>query len=97
MPASMGLVACLILVFLAFCLLMAGVLAFCIRERRKVDSIGNPRCADPITGEIHPHHHVASSTDAKDDERVAIFLFGSIIVGALLALMTGYLVFFVEW
>ncbi len=93
----MGLVASLMLVFLVFCLLMAGVLGFCIRERRKVDGIGNPACADPITGEIHPHRHVASSTDADDDERVAMILFGSIIAGALLALITGYLVFFREW
>lgn len=93
----MGLAASLMLVFLAFCLLMAGVLAFCIRERRKVDGIDSPAHADPITGEIHPHHHVVSSTDADDDERVAVILFGSIIAGALLALITGYLVFFREW
>jgi len=93
----MGLVASLVLVFLAFCLLMSGVLAFCIRERRKVDAIASPAYADPITGEIQPHHHVVSSTDADDDERVAMILFGSIIAGALLALITGYLVFFREW
>ena len=93
----MGLVTSLLLVFFAFCLLMAGVLAFCIRERRKVDGIGNPAYADPITGEIHPNHYAESSTDAGDDERVAIILFGSIFAGALLALMTGYLVFFREW
>ncbi len=97
----MGLVASLLAVFLAFCLLMAGVLAFCLRERRKVDGLGNLQQVsaqiDPPTGEIPPHHHIASASDADDDSRIAMVLFGSIIVGALLALLTGYLVFFKTW
>lgn len=93
----MGLVASLLAVFLAFCLLMAGVLAFCLRERRKMDGIGNPAQVDPSTGDIRPHDHVVSPNDADDDSRVALVLFGSIIAGALLALITGYLVFFREW
>ncbi len=96
----MGLVTSLLIVFFSFCLLMAGVLAFCLRERRKIDGIGNPAKRDAITGEtgeIGPHDHTSSPDDAEQDSRVAIVLFGSIIAGALLALITGYLVFGKTW
>ncbi len=93
----MGLVSSLLIVFFSFCLLMAGVLAFCLRERRKIDGIGNPARRDAVTGEINPHDHVAAPDDAEQDSRVAIVLFGSIIAGALLALITAYLVFGRTW
>jgi hypothetical protein len=93
----MGLVTSLLVVFFSFCLLMAGVLAFCLRERRKIDGIGNPVKRDTTTGEIHPQDHVVSPGDDEQDSRVAIVLFGSIIAGALLALITGYLVFGKTW
>lgn len=93
----MGLISSLLVVFLLFCLLMAGVLAFCLRERRKIDGIGNPMKRDAITGEIRPQDHIASPDDAEQDSRVAIVLFGSIIAGALLALITAYLVFGRTW
>jgi hypothetical protein len=93
----MGLVTSLLIVFFSFCLLMAGVLAFCLRERRKIDGIGHPAKRDTLTGEIHPQDHVVSPGDDEQDSRVAIVLFGSIIAGALLALITGYLVFGKTW
>lgn len=93
----MGLVTSLLVVFFSFCLLMAGVLAFCLRERRRVDGIGNPAKRDEFTGEIRPQDHVASPDDAEQDSRVAIVLFDSIIAGALLALITAYLVFGRTW
>ena len=93
----MGLISSLLVVFLLFCLLMAGVLAFCLRERRKIDGIGNPAKRDAYTGDIRPQDHVASPNDAEQDSRVAIVLFGSIIAGALLALITAYLVFGRTW
>jgi hypothetical protein len=93
----MGLVGSLLIVFLLFCLLMAGVLAFCLRERRKIDGIGKPGKQDTYAGDFNPRHHAASPDDAEQDSRVAIVLFGSIIAGALLALITGYLVFGRVW
>jgi hypothetical protein len=93
----MSLVGSLLIVFVSFCLLMAGVLAFCLRERRKIDGIGNPAKRDTITGEIQPQDHIVSPDDAEQDSRVAIVLFGSIIAGALLALITAYLVFGRTW
>ena len=93
----MGLVGSLLIVFLLFCLLMAGVLAFCLRERRKIDGIGKSGKQDTYAGDFNPQHHAASPDDAEQDSRVAIVLFGSIIAGALLALITGYLVFGRVW
>jgi hypothetical protein len=82
-------------VFLAFCIMMGGVLAFCLRERRKVDGL-----EQSLDG-THEPANLQSGSDSNDDEaadnRVAMVLFGTIILGALLALMTGYLVFFRDW
>jgi hypothetical protein len=86
-------------VFLAFCLLMGGVLAFCLRERRKIDSLGNLDNV-PIDARQEPLHRVSGPGSAEDetaDNRVAMVLFGTIIIGALLALITAYLVFFRDW
>lgn len=97
----MGLVASLLIVFLAFCLLMAGVLAFCLHERRKIDGLGNNgvrRAGARYAPEETPIQElIASPTDEADDNRVAMVLFGTIVAGALLALITGYLVFFRAW
>ena len=120
-PDSVGLTASLVVVFFIFCLMMAGVLWFCLKERRKIDGLGvvdvgsrgsigsmgglgdlaDPR--DPIDAS---HHQTINSSgeqfidnlqDAEDDKRVATVLFGAIIGGAVLALITGYLVFFRTW
>lgn len=109
---SFGLTVSLTLVFLAFCVLMAGVLAFCLRERRKIDGFGNPSAHHklPVTVDRSSSVNLLdgnfsnaspaspnSEEDEAADKRVTIVLFGSIIGGALLALMTGYLVFFRSW
>ena len=73
--------ASLILIIGIFCAIMFGVLAFCIRERK--------RTLARRTGGIEQ--------DQAEDARVAVVLFGAIIVGALLALITMYLVFFRQW
>jgi hypothetical protein len=74
----------LLLVFLAFCIIMGAVLTFCIRERRMIDGLNNvpPASAEAIESE---------------DERLVKVLFGAIVAGALLALITGYLVFIRDW
>lgn len=71
----------LIAVFLAFCLLMAGVLAFCLSERKR-NRTGVP--------------HTSTSAE-REDKRVAVVLFSAMIAGVVLALMTGYLVFYLQW
>ena len=73
--------ASLILILGIFCAIMFGVLAFCLRERKRT-------LADPVS---------TVERDQAEDTRVAMVLFGSIIVGALLALITMYLVFFRQW
>ncbi|MCA3002671.1 MAG: hypothetical protein ACK5RJ_09340 [Burkholderiales bacterium] len=74
----------LLVVFLAFCVIMGAVLTFCIRERRLVDGLSDvaPMSAEAIENE---------------DIRLVKVLFGAIIAGALLALITGYLVFMRDW
>ena len=71
----------LILIAGIFCAIMFGILAFCLHERKQTLK------------------KVVSSakSDQAEDSRVAIVLFGSIIVGAVLALITMYLVFFRQW
>jgi len=76
----------LTIVFVAFCVIMGALLIFCIRERRMVDGLAGVNNA-PMT---------AQAIEAEDS-RIVKVLFGSIIVGALLALITGYLVFFRTW
>jgi hypothetical protein len=93
----MGLVISLLIVFFSFCLLMAGVLAFCLHERRKIDGIGNAVERNAVTGDTNSALQGAERDDAEQDSRVAMVLFGSIIAGALLALITGYLVFGRTW
>ncbi len=68
---------------LAFIAVMAVVLAFCFRERHLWHD-GNTG-AD-LRGTRAAEH--------ASDRRIAAVIFGAIIVGALLALLVGYLVFF---
>jgi|GEM_PF-1097345 len=99
-PDSLGLSFSLMLVFLAFCLMMAGVLVFCLRERRKIDGLDDHReCAglESTTTEMMTEQFITNPQNIADDNRVAMVLFGSIIGGAMLALITGYLVFFRDW
>jgi hypothetical protein len=99
----MGLVGGLLLVFLTFCLLMAGVLGFCLHERRKIDGLAQPRAQarapahEEVRVDSNGEGFTVSSTDEADDNRVALVLFGTIVIGALLALVTGYLVFIKTW
>ena len=96
---SFGLTFSLIFVFIAFCLLMAGILAFCLRERRKIDGLDSQHHEgrQQQHTEIVTEQFTANLQDTADDNRVAIVLFGTIIGGAALALITGYLVFFRDW
>lgn len=73
----------LLLVFLAFCAVMGGVLALCFRERRL-----SARRA------FHTESPVTLHTADRQGNRLAFILLGCIIAGALLALLTAYLVFF---
>jgi len=70
----------LISILLAFSAIMAGVLGFCLRERQ--------RATGHSEGAFDPR------SDRDDDQRVALTLFGGIISGILLALLTAYLMFF---
>lgn len=71
----------LIAILLAFFAIMVGVLVFCLRERKRA-----------LLQRI-----VNRSRDEDDDNRVAVVIFGAIIVGAMLALVTAYVVFFRQW
>ena len=107
----------LILAFLAFCLLVAAVLHFCLRQRRRQRGSGPrldalidyllpdlqpavplARAAIASVGVIVPNGWRAMdrehTRDDDDVERVSIMVLGAIIVGALLAVIAGYLVFF---
>ena len=96
---SIGLTFSLIFIFVAFCMLMAGVLAFCLRERRKIDGLENlqQKGDHRKAGAMITQQFTANPQDTADDNRVAIVLFGTIIGGAALALISGYLVFFRDW
>jgi hypothetical protein len=82
----MTLVASLAAVFAAFCVIMGAVLMFCIRERRMVDGL-----------EANNQLPMTAEAIEAEDSRIVKVLFGAIIAGALLALITGYLVFFRTW
>ena len=71
----------LALVFGLFCLIMAAVLALCLRERKRAMA----------------NRGIDAKRDEQADNRVAKALFGAIIVGALRALITAYLIFFRQW
>ena len=71
----------LILIIAIFSAIMFGVLAFCLQMRKRTLARQGNNTAQ----------------DHVEDKRVAIVLFGAIIIGAVLALMTMYLVFFRQW
>jgi len=73
----------LIAAFSAFIAVMALVLAACFRERRLWH---DGKSGNNVTG--------TPAAEQASDTRIAIVIFGAIIVGALLALLVGYLVFF---
>ena len=68
----------LIAILVVFLAIMFGVLGFCLRERKRALA----------------HDVPDAKRDEANDNRIAVILFGAIIVGALLALITAYLVFF---
>lgn len=68
----------LIVILLVFVGIMFGVLGFCLRERKR--ALANQA--------------VDARRDEQADNRVAVVLFGGILVGAVLALITAYVVFF---
>ena len=71
----------LAVILLVFVGIMFGVLAFCLRERRR--ALAN--------------QGIDARRDEDADNRIAIVLFGGIIGGAVLALITAYVVFFRQW
>ena len=71
----------LIVIIGLFTAIMFGVLAFCLRTRRRTLARDTP----------------SAEQDQAEDARVAVVLFGAIVVGAALALITMYLVFFRQW
>ena len=73
----------LVAALFAFIAIMAVVLGFCFRERHLWH--------DGKTGTDLRGTHTA---EHASDRRIAAVIFGAIIVGALLALLVGYLVFF---
>ncbi len=68
---------------LAFMAVMAVVLGFCFRERHLWH---DGKTGADLSG--------TPTAERASDRRIAAVIFGAIIVGALLALLVGYLVFF---
>ena len=73
----------LTIAFLAFVVIMAVVMAFCFRERHRWH---DGRTGQDLSG--------SEAAERASDTRITIVIFGGILVGALLALLVGYLVFF---
>jgi uncharacterized membrane protein len=73
--------ASLIAIIGIFTAIMFGVLAFCIGTRKRTLA----------------RNASDAEQDQAEDTRVAAVLFGAIVVGAVLALITMYLVFFRQW
>jgi hypothetical protein len=71
----------LVVILVVFFAIMIAVLSFCLKERKRAVALR----------EVDPRH------DRAMDNRIAVILFGAIIVGALLALVTAYVVFFRQW
>ena len=103
----MGLAFSLLIVFLLFCLMMAGVLAFCLRARGDSETIDHSSAYQTLSAgastvasqpsSVSLHSAPSNPADEEQDLRVATIVFGSIFLGALLAVITGYLVFFRDW
>jgi membrane protein implicated in regulation of membrane protease activity len=73
----------LVAALFAFVAVMAVVLGFCFRERHLWH---DGRTGADLRG--------TPTSERASDRRIAAVIFGAIIVGALLALLVGYLVFF---
>lgn len=73
----------LITAFIVFCIVLAIVLGVAIKERRAWHDL---RTGKDVEG--------TREAGQASDTRVALVIFGSIIIGALLAIVVGYLVFF---
>ncbi len=71
----------LIAIWGSFVAIMFGVLGFCLVERKRALASG---ISD-------------AERDKRADKRVLLVLFASMIAGALLALITAYVVFFRVW
>lgn len=100
----------LVVAFLVFVAAMAAVFAVCVSERRRQAPLQRPTSDDlsdqkntedgwrrPEIG--HLQAYSASDmrqlqSDMQSDNRVALVIFGGIVLGAILALCVGYVVFF---
>lgn len=71
----------LVVILLVFFAIMIAVLAFCLKERKRALAV----------------HRVDPRSDRDVDNRIVVILFGAIIAGAVLALITAYVVFFRQW
>jgi hypothetical protein len=76
----------LIAILLAFVIIMAGVLWTCLAARRR------ERGQSALDAEARTAQ--GARRDETGDNRIALIIFGGIMVGALLALTTAWLVFF---
>jgi hypothetical protein len=73
----------LVAAFLAFCIVLGIVFTVAVRERRAWHNLSTGK---DVEG--------SREAEQRSDMRILIVIFGSIILGALLAIVVGYLVFF---
>ncbi|MBL8520471.1 MAG: hypothetical protein JNK75_07335 [Betaproteobacteria bacterium] len=71
--------ATLIAILLVFVALMAAVLYLCLRGRKRA-----------MAGEGTPP---GARRDADEDNRIAVVIFGAILMGAVLAILAGLVLF----
>lgn len=76
--------ASLILISVALCAMLLVLLAFCLRERRKTLMREQQLAVD-------------TGRDQAEDFRVSLVVFGAIIVGAMLGLISLFVVFYSHW
>ncbi len=100
----------LVVAFLVFIAAMAAVFAVCVRERRRQAPLQRTGSVNlsaqntvedgwrrPEIGHLQarsPSDLNQIQSDMQSDNRVALVIFGGIVLGALLALCVGYVVFF---
>lgn len=100
----------LVVAFLVFVAAMAAVFAVCVRERRRQAPLSGANATNlsaqntaedgwrcPEIGHLQAHSTSdlkQIQSDMQSDNRVALVIFGGIVLGALLALCVGYVVFF---
>ena len=100
----------LVVAFLVFVAAMAAVFVVCVRERRCQAPLSDTStaglCSEKFENngwkrpEIAPLQASSTSNlaqiqrDLASDNRVALVIFGGIVLGAVLALCVGYVVFF---